>query len=459
MPESAGVFGAGSTAEQLFVWQVLAQVVGIVLSPAFTELQALVNATAPDVRLSPADAAHAVVRSYLEQAGGETEAAASGIDAARFAIMRDLAGVAPGPQQLAEALRRGVIPETGSGADSTSFEQGIRETDLLDKWVDTIKGISLIWPSPADVIDAVVKNQIPADQGVDTYHKVGGDPQWYQLQVDINGNPPAPGELVTLAQRGIIPWDGTGPDVTSFAQGIFEGRTKDKWEPIYRHLAEYFATIGEVVELYRWGQLTVEQATAMMAQRGVSPEDSARWIAYGDANAIDDYRGLTEQAILAMLSVSYITDAQARVMLKAIHKGPAAIDELINYGHIQRAIQSINQSVSRIGNLYQSRKITADTARSALTQLHVDATAIPDILADWDAVANVNVKTLTEAQIADALAYQIMDIDTAMQELVNIGYTPYDAWVILSIKAKGALPNPPGPGPGAPLGAVTPGTT
>lgn len=452
-------FGPGSTAYQLFVWSVVNQVISTLLSPAFTELGYSINDAAPIVVLSPADLAHAVVRSYQDRASAAADAQKSGIDADRFQILTDLAGVAPGPQQLAEALRRGVIPATGSGADSTSFEQGIRETDLLDKWTDTIKALAMLWPSPADIIDAVVKNQIPTAEGQATYERVGGDPQWYQLLVDINGNPPSPTELLELAQRQLIPWHGTGPDATTFQQGIFEGRTKDKWEPLYELLNNYFPTVSEVVELYKWGQLDVPTATKLMSQRGLSADYAAKWIAYADANIIDAYRGLTEQAILAMLSLSYISDDQARTMLNATHHGPAAIDELIAYGHIQRTIQSANQAISRVGSLYQGRKITADSATTALTTLGVEPSAIPNIIADWDAIVNVNVKLLTAAEIADAWEYEIMDLGTATQELQNIGYTPYDAWVYLSIKNKAPLPDQPAQGPGAPLGAVTPGTT
>jgi hypothetical protein len=453
------VFGKGSTAYQLFVWSVVNQVLSTLLGPAFAELAYTVNDAAPIVVLSPAELAHAVVRNYMAAADGQAEARKSGVDGGRFQVLTDLAGVAPGPQQLAEALRRAVIPETGSGAASISFEQGIRETDLLDKWTPVIKALAMLWPSPADIIDATVKGQIDPAAGVETYAKVGGDPQWYQLLVNTNGNPPSPTELLELAQRQIIPWHGTGPDATTFQQGIYEGRTKDKWEPQYEALNDYFPTVSEVVELYKWGQLDVPQATKLMSQRGLSADYAAKWIAYADANAINDYRGLTIQAILAMLSLSYISDDQARTMLTATHHGTAAIEELIAYGHIQRTIQSANQAISRVGSLYQGRKITAQSATTALTTLGVEPAAIPQIIADWDAIVNVNVKLLTAAEIADAWEYNIMDTATATQELSNIGYTPYDAWVYLSIKNKAPLPGQPEQGPGAPLGAVTPGTT
>lgn len=452
-------FGPGSTAYQLFVWSVVNQVLSTLLGPAFAELGYTVNTAAPIAVLSPADLAHAVVRSYMTDTDAAAEAQQSGVNADRFQILQYLAGTAPSPEQLVEALRRGLIVESGQGGDSTSFEQGIRETNLLDKWTDMVRGLALLWPSPADIIDAAVRNQIDSGTGIETYQKVGGDPQWYQLLVDTNGRPPSPTELLELAARGVIPWHGTGSTALTFQQGIYEGDTKDKWEPAYEALFQYFPTVSEVVELYRWGQLDVPTATAFMTRRGLTADQAAWWIAYADANAIDDYRGLTEQAILAMLSLSYITDDQARTMLAGIHKGSAAIDELIAYGHIQRTIQSANQAISRVGSLYQGRKITADSATTALTTLGVEPSAIPEIIADWDAIVNVNVKLLTAAEIADAWEYEIMDDATAYQELQNIGYTPYDAWVYLSIKNKAPLPDQPAQGPGTPLGAVTPGTT
>lgn len=459
MPSLDDVLGAGDAAKQILLYNLFGQVLGALLQPYLEALSEDVNTAHPIVPLSPADAATAANRSFLAVADAAAEAARSGVDTARFTTMRHLAGNAPAPEELATALRRGIIEAAGSGPDAVTFQQGIAEGNLLDKWGPVIEQLAKAIPSPADIVDAIVRGQVTDDDGRTLFQTVGGDPKYLQLLVDINGRPPAPTELVEMAQRGVIPWDGRGPQVLSFQQGIYEGDTKDKWEPAFRVLGTYFPTASEVIELYRWGQLTVTEATARLAQRGLSPADAARWIAYGDANAIDDYRGLTEQAILAMVSVSYISDAQARVMLRAIHKGPAAIEQLISYAHIQRTIQSVNQAVGRVGSLYQNRKILQSTARDALTRLGIAAAAIPDILADWDAVANVNVRTLTEAQIADAFAAGIFNQGEAVQELVNLGYTPFDAWALLSVKHKGPLPDKPEQGPGVALGAVVPGTT
>jgi hypothetical protein len=453
------VFGEGSTAYQLLVYGLGQQVIQALLAPALTELEVTVNSAAPVSPLSPADAATAANRSFMAVADAQAEAAKQGIDPARFAVMRHLAGNAPAPDELAEALRRGIITAAGAGPDAVSFDQGIAEGNLLDKWGPVIQALAKTIPSPADVVDAAVRGQLTMDAAQTLYETVGADPAYFKLQVDINGRPPSPLQLLELAMRGVIPWSGTGPDATTFEQGIYEGDSKDKWEPAYAALKDWFPTVSEAIELYRWGISDVTAATERMTARGLSAEQAAEWIQYANANAINDYRGLTEQSVLAMVSIGYLSDEQATPILKALHRGPQAIEQLLSYAHIQRAIQAVNQAVTRVGALYTARKITQTTAQDALTRLGIESKAIADIIADWSAVAAINVKTLTEGQVLDAWEYGIMDQAAAMTELVNIGYTEYDAWVLLSYKNKGPLPGEPPPVIAAGPGTVATGTT
>jgi len=89
----------------------------------------------------------------------------------------------------------------------------------------------------------------------------------------------------------------------------------------------------------------------------------------------------------------------------------------------------------------------------------VPPAALDDIMATWQLENSINVKLLTEAQIVNAWSLGIMTQQEAETELGNIGFTPYDSWVLLSIKAKGPLDGKPSPGPAPPQGAVVPGTT
>lgn len=409
--------------------------------------------------LSAPDAASAVVRNFLDLAAGQAEAAKSGVDAATFQTLVSLSGDAPGPQQLAEALRRGAIPEDGTGSDSTSFTQGIAEGRLADKWAPVIKALSVDWPTPVDALNATLKGQVDAATGQALYVQLGGDPQFYAWLLDSQGDGPSPLQAADWARRGIIEWDGTGPDVVSYAQAVRESRYRDKWADAYRASVTYVPPPGTILTMLKDGAITKDQATSLLQQAGASADVIAAIIAEADVTSLSDYRGLTKSTVLEMYSHRILSTADATTMLESLHVSADAVPVMLTYADLQRALTQQNSAISRVGSLYAARKITVDTARQSLTALQVPADTITDLIATWQLENSVEVKTLTALQISDAFLYQVMTEDEAMAELQNIGYTPYDAWVLLGIAAKAPQPNKPSQGPSAPQGAIVPGTT
>lgn len=452
-------FGKGTIGEQLLVWGFLNQVIQALASPAFRELQYTINHGLPNQVLSPADVATAINRSFMTQGDGVTEANASGVDEARLTILQHLAGNAPAPEELAAALRRQIIPADGTGPDAVTFQQGIAEGNLLNKWGPVIQKLAQAIPSPSDIVDAGLKGQLPAAEALATYQTVGGDPQYYQLLVDIAGNPPSPTELLDLANRGLIPWEGTGPDVVSFQQGIFEGRLKDKWEAIYRREGEYRPPPETVRAMLEANGITTDQATTYWSSYGMTADTIAQYILTANNTKNQAAQGLTESAVLQMYYNQLISPADATnfLSLMGIDASNAAL--LLAYTDMQRSIAAVTTAVTRIQTLYIAHKITPQTAMDSLNRLQVPADAVQGLLTTWDIVASANVKILTEAQITDAFSAGIMDQPTASGELQNIGYSAYDAWVLLSIKNKGPLPDQPPADASASAGPVTTGTT
>lgn len=409
--------------------------------------------------LSPADAASAAVRNFLGQDQAAELAAKAGVDAATFGVLRHLAADAPAPGQLAEAVRRGLIPDEGTGPDAVSFVQGIAEGRLGDKWTDMIRGLAQIWPTPTDALAATLEGQVSADEGKALYERFGGDPQYFQLLFNTRGNAPTPVEALQLANRGIIPWSGTGPDATSYEQAFLEGPWRNKWLDPYKALGEYLPPPETTRALLEAGAIDEKQAAQWWSDYGMT-QDTVN--AYLNAAAFDntaEVRGLTVSAVLDMFYAQLLDDTGARNLLDLFNVPPSSQDLLLAYVGMRRSIAAVQSAVSRLQSLYAARKITRDAASQALTRLKIPSATISDLIDTWDIEASVSVKLLTEAQIVDAWALQIITQDDAISELTAIGYTPYDAWVLLSIKAKGPLPNPPAKTVGAPLGAVIPGVT
>ena len=409
--------------------------------------------------LTPGDAADAVVRNFITSAAGAELAAKNGFSAADFDTLVHLAGDAPAPGQLAEALRRELIADTGTGANSTSFEQGIAEGRLANKWTDVIKGLAKLWPTPTDALDAQVKGQLTASEASALYQKLGGDPQFETWLYNSIGEGPSPLEAAVLAARGIIEWTGSGPASTSYEQAVAESHYRNKWTSAYKALAEHIPAPSTVVQLLAHDIIDKPTATKQLLQYDMTSDQAAAYVAEAEYESISEYRGLAQSGVVEMYFARMIDHEQATTILTGLHVAPDAITLILDYTDMRYEVSAMTRTVSRLGTLFAAGKIGVETARAALIKLNIPVAAVTSILADWELQASVNVKTLTEAQIVDAWYYNALSDQQAITMLTTLRYTPYDAWLVLSIKNKAPLPNQPPPDSAPAQPPVSPGTT
>ena len=437
------LFTKGSVAEQIFEWAILAAIVQALGEPGIEQLRQLALAAAQNTVLSPAELADAVIKGHMEQGRAAAEATASGLDAERFQTLVDSAGEPPGPAELAEALRRKLIPEQGTGADSISFEQGIREGRLRNKWTDTVKGLAIREPTPADALDALLEGQLPEDQVRELYQRFGGDPEHFTWLFNSRGSAPTPIEASEMARRGIIPFEGEGPQVTSFHQAFLEGPWRNKWEDAFRELARYIPPPRAVTAMLRNGSITQEQAQRWYQDAGASPEVVAALLTDASHRKSRAERALTVGQILDLYEARAISAQDATTLLADMGYSETEAAQLLSLRDLQREIRAVNAAVSRIGALYIARKIDKPQAVTSLNGLHLPDRQISELLGVWDLERQATVRTLTPAEIVAAFHWKIFDQSTAISELANLGYTPFDAWALLSIRQHEPLPGRP----------------
>lgn len=409
--------------------------------------------------LSPPDAASAVIRNFMTEQQGQAEAGKTGVSPELFAIMRHLAGDAPGPQQLAEALRRKAIHRDGKGPGSTSFMQGIAEGRLADKWAPVIEALAKLWPTPVDALNAALKGQITPDEGKHLYELLGGDLQFYTWLLDSQGEGPSPLQAADWARRGIIPWQGAGPKAVSYEQAVKESRYRDKWSKAYRASVEYVPPPETVRTLLEQGAIDQAQAIKYWQQSGLTHATIEAYLHAAAFNNTAATRGLAINEVLNLFYGQVIGEVETAKLLDLFHVPEHTAKLLIQYTLVRRDISAVTMAVRRVSTLLASRKISVATARHALERLKIPAAAIDGLLQDMQLEASITVKVLTEAQIVDAWQIKAITEAEAMSELEAIGYTRYDAWILLSIKAKAPQPNKPPRNVAQPLGAVIPGVT
>jgi hypothetical protein len=330
----------------------------------------------------------------------------------------------------------------------------VKTSRVYNYWLPIIQDMLSVPLSPAAAVDAVLRNQISQGDGENIAYANGLDAANFQIALNTQGNPPSLSELLELAKRGYIPYGNLdpatkapNPDEISFAQGIYEGNSKDKWLPYYAKLAEYIPPPRTVVALLRAGAITPAAAAGYLEDAGLTPELADAYVAEATAGVTAAHKAINEATAIKLYEQKLIPEAEAVTLLENLGYDPDEASLIIATADASATATALHSNVTKVGGFYQGHKIDSATAQTLLAQLGVAPAQIADLMAGWNVDRAGNVKILTPAQIAAAFENTVYTQDEAMTELEGLGYTPFDSWTLLSIAAKEALPNKPPQGP------------
>lgn len=439
MPSLSGLLG-NQVLDQLLLYNVAGQLIGAALSPAVTAISSTVNQAEPLVPLSPADAADAVIRNVLSADAAAAEAVKAGVNRDRFDTLVLLAGNAPDPTSLAVALRRKLI-------DAATYDRGIRQGRLRDEWGPIVRELAVQQPSPEAMLAAYLEGQLPEAEARARYAELGGDPDYFDILFDTQGQAPTPVQALELLNRGIIAERGTGPQSTSYEQAFLEGPWRNKWLGPFLALREYLPPPRTVTAMTREGALTHEQAAALFAKSGLSPELTQAYLHAASLTKTAKTKELSQSTVEALYRERLIPRTEAAAFIEAIGYTAPETELILELVDLQVAHHYLSTAVGRVHTLFVGHKIGEAQARTLLADLKIDAPSVDDLISTWHYERAANIRTLTPAEISSAMTDKIVTQAQAQAMLEALGYLPHDAWVHLSVHAKGPLPDEPAPNP------------
>lgn len=490
MPSLGDLFGKNSIAQQFLLWNVLSQQAAAAMTPEIEALTAAVWRIDPNLPLPVAQAANLVARGLLSRDDGAHAAQSQGIGGAVFDLLIDaqrhtadigaamqsyqrggigidklhaafrdagvrsdwwdeltnLAHHGPDLSIALEAMRRGLV-------DAGKVDELLAELGIRADWRPIVHKMAIIPPSPAEALNALLEGQVSREVALQRYTEGGGDPSWFQHAFDTQGQAPTPVEGLEMLNRGIIAESGTGPAATSYQQAFLEGPWRNKWLPAFLALREYLPPPRTVTAMLRAGSIPPAKGAELLAKQGLTPDLVAAYIADATAQSAAADKELTRATIMDLYSARIINKTQCLGLLTALGYSDANAGYFVALSDLRRSIAAVNSAVARVHTLYVGHKITRDAAVKALAGLAVPGDQVSELVHVWDLEAGVNVKQLTEAQIAAAFKHDLIGQDEAARELQAIGYTPRDAWILLSNSAGAALPGEPPAGP-SPIGVL-----
>jgi hypothetical protein len=440
------LFKSGSIGEQFLLWNVGSQLAQSIMGPFLQAIQNRTWSADPNIPLSAAQAAELVQRNILIHDQGQSEAGQSGIDSTRFDHLVKAAGRTPDISMIMELVRRGQVGTDTAVDGRPSLIDAMIDQGIRPEWVTALTELVTEIPSVAEVMNAWLEGQIDEAEARRRYILAGGDPTWFQTSYNAQGSSPTPDMLGTMANRKIIGWTGTGPAATSYAQGFLEGPWRNKWEPAMRRLAEYLPPPRTVVAMIHAGSLTDAQALDLLEKEGLTPELAAAYLADAHHTKASATKELTQAQLIKLYQDGKIDQARVTGLLEKLGYSAANVALIVDLANVHKADTHITAAINRVHSQYVARRLNAQSAKRDLVALKVPADQVTYLMDLWDIEIGANVKQLTAAQITAAWMHKILTEAEALVELGHLGYSQFDAWVMLSIANKGALANkPPAP--------------
>jgi hypothetical protein len=418
--------------QDIFFWQTLGAIIQAALAPEIIALQQESFRLTPTLVLNSAQLAEAVVRGYLDQAAAEDLARQSGFDKQPFDTIVSLTGQPLPLDALTEAWRRKIIAQSGLGPDSTSLEQGIRESALKNKWLPVVEALQFRLADPGVVIEAWLRAVIPEPEARERLRQAGIDEETGTLMFKASGRPPSPQELQELYHRGLIGFDETGPDALSLRQGFLETDLKDKWWPKWQHLGDYLPPPRTVTALIREGALSDAQGLDYFKKSGLGADLAAVYVAAAHHQKVAADKELAKADVLRLYAAKQMSVAQAEAALTLLGWSPANIGFLLGYEDFKAEIHLVDQALARLRSLYLGHKITKGAVAAAIDTLGLDAAARDNLLKFWDVDRNATPVLLSAAELAQGAALGLLDAGGVLDELGGRGFDARDAYIFLA---------------------------
>lgn len=436
---------AGGAGEQLFVWSVLGQVVQSLTLPFMNALSQAMLEADPNVPLDPQTLAQLAARKLIEQDTAAGQASKSGIDGGHFAELVKGNMHAPDTSSVFELWRRGSIDVGGPDPEQASVRGALTDAGIHPTWHQHLLELRDQLPSSAEVLNAWLEGQIGPDEAHRRLRLAGMPEDWISTAYNANGQAPTPVQALELLNRGIIPERGTGPKSTSYEQAFLEGPWRNKWLTAFLALAEYLPPPRTITAMFHDGSLSHARAAELLAKQGLAPDLVAAYLAPTQASKSAPQRDLTKTELVALYRDKLLTKQEAHQALVKLGYSAHEADLELELVDAQLQAAQVRAGTSQVRTLFRGGKLTEPQAIGELVKLGVARDQAKLAVDTWSVTATHQTKDLTTAEVVAAWYYQLLTADDAIAILVGQGFTRFDAWVILSVRNKGALRDVPRP--------------
>jgi hypothetical protein len=369
--------------------------------------------------LQAAELAEMVVQDVLTQADATDRAAALGIHADDFAHLVRLAGNPPGPQDTLSLWNRNLMTEEEATL-------ALRQSRLKPEWIDIFKRSRIRPATTAQAVEAVVRQRITHDEGAKIAAENGIDAQTFALMVNTAGRPIGIVQALTLYNRKVY-------GKAQVEEVVARSDVRAEYTDAILHLAVRYPSILQVRQLVAAGAVSDEYATRLLVEQGYPHDLAVGVVAAGHGAKTAKHRDLTVSEVETLYQGGGLSRDDATGMIQQLGYDATEAALILDLAEFRRIARFIEAVINRVHAQFVAHRIDVDVITTELDRVGVPTDQREQLIDLWSQERAANVRTLTEAQVHRAFKLGILDDATATAKLVNMGYAPDDAGILLSI--------------------------
>lgn len=371
--------------------------------------------------LTPEQLAAMVNRDIVSTEDGRAGAGRFGVSSKDFDRMTLLGGDPLPPQDLGVAYRRGII-------NRDRFEHGIIQGPLRKEWFDVLEKLQISRMSTVDAADAVNQGYMELREASAIARENGLDPEDFETLILMAGQPPG----VEFAQEA---WNRGFINEGEFSTMFLESRIKNRYLPLLKKMRNRLIPQETARVAYRKGVYSREKLLSTLQAHGFSAEDAATLAEMEDVGGDDTTRELTRAQIVDLYEEGIFATETAIELLLGMGYSEEHSLAMIELADLKNVRKYINSAVTRVRSAYLAGKITDAMASAQLDALGVQSGQRDSLMSIWDIDKDTITKTLTAAQIRQAVRQQLIDENDGVARLVAQGYAQDDATLYLQLSS------------------------
>ena len=369
--------------------------------------------------LSPAEAALAVVKGWADETDAAAEARLSGVDGGRFSLLTKLTGNPPGPGELVDQWRRGLI-------DDGTLAKGLRESYLRPEWFSFFRNLRHVPLTAREYLQGAVEGHIDLDAAKAKVDGLGMSAVDAQLVYDTLGNPPGVREMLRLWKRGKITRD-------EAVQVIRESHYKNKYTDAILELADYYPPPRTITTLLSHGAITTDQADRYFQAAGLSPELAQAYVASALHSRTASHKELSTATIRKLYADRMLSRAEAVGYLEKVGYSEADSNVTLDLADVEARNKVRQQVADRVRTNFVARRIDAQTAVEDLARIGIESAQATELVDLWAIEQTTPTKSLTVGQLNAAVKKLGMPHDEFVARVIGIGYSADDAEILWQI--------------------------